>query len=275
MTITCDLGKTRKLESVHVMAFQRDGDFEIKAVEVATSGDKETWTHARTAENKLLGKVPGTDPSIEIVLQVTAEARYVRLNVTKTAAAGRVLLGEVIIKTADDAAAKAQPKPVEKKPLPKVTTPMQVKATLDEALLKAGVKFLYGCFATDVLRDAAGEPCGIVMANRAGRQAVVAKVIIDATDRAWVARMAGAKFQPFKPGKHEFRQVVIGGEVRTGESMVGRKIGRSYGVVARSRDGQTGRATGVSADIIEYTLTLDMPDASFASFAAADQLCAT
>ena len=269
VTITCDLGKARKLKSVHVLAFQRDGDFEVEAVEVATSADKKTWTHARTGENKLLGKVGGTDPSIEIVLQVTAEARYVRLAVKKTAAAGRVLLGEVIIRTADDAAAK--PKPVQKKPLPKVTTPMQVKVTLDAALEAAGVKFLYGCFPTDVLRDAEGKPAGIVMANRAGRQAVVAKAIIDATERATVARLAGAKFSTYPPGKHTFRQVVIGGEVMAGKGMTGRKIGRAYPVVARSRDGRSGRATGREADIIEYTLELPMKDASYASFAAAEQ----
>ena len=57
-----------------------------------------------------------------------------------------------------------------------------------------------------------GNPCGIVMANRAGRQAVVAKTIIDATDRAAVARLAGAKFRPYPAGVQTFRRVVIGGE---------------------------------------------------------------
>ena len=60
-------------------------------------------------------------------------------------------------------------------------TPLQIKAALDDALLKAKVDFLYGCFPSDVLTNADGSICGIVMANRAGRQAVRAKVIIDAT----------------------------------------------------------------------------------------------
>ena len=60
-----------------------------------------------------------------------------------------------------------------------VPTPMHIKRTLDAALLEAKVDFLYSCYATDVLRDAAGEICGIAMANRGGRQVVLAKTIID------------------------------------------------------------------------------------------------
>jgi len=70
-------------------------------------------------------------------------------------------------------------------------TPMNVKRTLDEALLEADIPFLFGCYVTDILCDADGGPAGIVMANRSGRQAVIAKVVIDATDRAAAARLAG------------------------------------------------------------------------------------
>ena len=80
----------------------------------------------------------------------------------------------------------------------------------------ARVDFLYGCYATDVLHDASGNLCGIVMANRAGRQAVVAKTIIDATDRAWVRGSAGDEFRPYPAGLQTFHRVVIGGEPRTG-----------------------------------------------------------
>jgi len=82
---------------------------------------------------------------------------------------------------------------------------MQVKQALDDALLNAGVGFLYGCYATDLLYDSAGQPAGIVMANRSGRQAVRAKIVIDATQRAAVARMAGAEFDPYPAGMRTFR----------------------------------------------------------------------
>ena len=102
--------------------------------------------------------------------------------------------------------------------------PMHVKRVLDQALLDAGVEFLYNCYATDVIHDADGRPCGIVMANRAGRQAVLAKTIIDATERAVVARLAGARFRPYPAGPQTFRRVVIGGQQQSGPGLTGRVI---------------------------------------------------
>ena len=138
--------------------------------------------------------------------------------------------------------------------------PMHVKRVLDEALLAAGVRYLYSCHATDVLRDPAGNPCGIVMANRAGRQAVVAKTIVDATDRATVARLAGARFRPYPAGTHTFQRVVIGGEVQQGESLSARTISPPF---------QGG------FQIIQYTLRLPMQDEGYASWAAAEQQART
>ena len=95
-----------------------------------------------------------------------AKARYVKLAITKADDVERMLLGEIeIIEPAG-----AQPSPSGRSAPP--PRPMHVKKTLDEALLEAGVDFLYSCYATDVLTDDGGQPCGIVMANRAGRQAV-------------------------------------------------------------------------------------------------------
>ncbi len=139
--------------------------------------------------------------------------------------------------------------------------PMQVKRTMDEALLEAGVQFLFGCYATDVLRGDRGEIAGIVMANRSGRQAVRAKVIIDATPRASVARMAGAVFKPYPAGLRSFKRVVVGGDVRTGKDIQARKMPTPIPV----KDGPRREA-------IEYTLRIRMKDGSFASFARAEQI---
>jgi glycine/D-amino acid oxidase-like deaminating enzyme len=140
-------------------------------------------------------------------------------------------------------------------------TPMQVKRALDEALLEAGVQFLFGCYATDVLREASGEVAGIVIANRSGRQAVRAKVIIDATPRANVARMAGAAFEPYPAGLQSFKRIVVGGDVRNGEDIQAQKMPTPIPV----KDGPTRQA-------IEYTLKILMSDGSFASFARAEQI---
>jgi len=138
--------------------------------------------------------------------------------------------------------------------------PLHVKKTLDEELLRSGVRFLYSCYATDVLRDGDGNPCGVVIANRAGRQAVVGKVVIDATERAWIARKAGARFRPFPAGPQTFKRVVIGGEARKGENLVARKLETAFV--------RNGRKYG----IIEYTLRIPMRDGTYKSWAEAEQI---
>jgi len=141
-------------------------------------------------------------------------------------------------------------------------TPMQVKRTLDEALIEAGVQFLYGCYVTDVLYDNRGGIAGVVIANRSGRQAVRAKVIIDATARANVARLAGALFEPYPSGLHTFKRAVVGGEVRAGESIID----------VRKMPSPLRHADGSMCEPSEYTLRIPMKDGSFASFAQAEQI---
>ncbi len=140
----------------------------------------------------------------------------------------------------------------------RTTTPMRVKKTLEAALLESGVDFLLGCCVTDVLFDGEGQPAGIVMANRAGRQAVVAKVVIDATQRAVVAKMAGAEHRPWVPGKHVCRRVVLGGGP-TSSAEPARRI--AAGV----------EAEGQKLHYYEYSLELDLGDGSFPELAEAEQ----
>ena len=152
---------------------------------------------------------------------------------------------------------------------PNVLRPMHVKKTLDEALLDAGVTFLYGCYATDVLRDTDGRPCGIVMANRAGRQAVVAKVTVDATDRAWVARMAGADSRAWSDGAQTFRRVVLGGTPRI-DIDANRRVVFQHEIPGKRSS--AAKSPTELLEAVEYTLKIDMPDGSFASYARAEQL---
>jgi hypothetical protein len=138
---------------------------------------------------------------------------------------------------------------------------MQVKRTLDEALLDANVQFLYSCYATDVLRDSNGKPAGIVMANRSGRQAVKAKIIIDATLRSTVARIAGADFEPYPEGLQTFKYIVIGDEMQPDKELMTRKMPSPILT-----------SNGPARYAIEYTLKIPMEDSSFASFAKVGQI---
>ena len=137
---------------------------------------------------------------------------------------------------------------------PGPTAPLRLKKTLEEALTKAGVRFVLGSAPTDVLVDKAGRPAGIVIANRAGRQAVVAKVVIDATVQASVAAQAGADFHPWAGGRVEFRRVVLGGQP-AGEELIRRRI-------PLPEEGK---------DYVEYSFQLDLPDAKAMSLARAEQ----
>ena len=140
--------------------------------------------------------------------------------------------------------------------------PMHVKRTLDQALLEADVRFLFGCFATDVLRDANGQLAGIVMANRAGRQAVVAKVVIDATERATVSGLAGATRRPFPAGSAAFQRVVVGGQPPSSDRVGVKKLPLNW----------FGKRKGGPSQAFLCTLALPMEDGSYASVAKAEQL---
>jgi len=265
VTVTADLKEPKDVKEVRLMFFRRvastpDDNFDVESLTVSTSDDKQTWRQVATVRSK-----PFQNERGQLTVPIGAKARYVKLDVKKPDGMTRTLLGEIEIIAPAPAVA---PPPVINFPPPR---PMHVKKSLDEALLEAKVPFLYSCCATDVLRDVGGNPCGIVMANRAGRQAVVAKTIIDATDRAAVARMAGARFRPYPAGTHTFRRVVIGGELREAENI-------SHRIVLPPFKGRYPNPAGTSGgtfEVIEYTLQLPVADDGYAAHAAAEQLART
>jgi flavin-dependent dehydrogenase len=137
---------------------------------------------------------------------------------------------------------------------PGPAAPLRIKQTLEAALHTAGVQFLLGSTPTELLRDAAGNPAGIVIANRAGRQAIVAKVVIDSTPDASLAAEAGARFHPWKGGPLDVKRVVLGGKP-VNEDAISRRI----------------PLPEEKQDYLEYSLRLNVPDASAFSLARAEQ----
>jgi ribulose 1,5-bisphosphate synthetase/thiazole synthase len=249
VTITAELGREHGFQGVHVLVYQRDNDFEVESVTASVSDDLQEWKEIAVIKNEKLGTGSSEESAINLSAPVKEKARYVKLFVKKSENVERILLGEIVL--------EQEGTTVESSERPRIPpTPMQVKRTLDEALLEAGVQFLYGCYVTDVLRDGAGNPAGIVMVNRSGRQAVKAKVIIDATMRATVVRLAGADFRQYPIGTQSFKHIAVGGEVQNGEGIQARKMPMPI----------TGR------EVIEYTLEIPMEDVSYASFAEAEQV---
>ncbi len=266
--ITADLGESRAMREARIVIYQRDHgdpekDFKVQHVRIATSADGSDWSEPVRIENRDVPAGVSGPVGTPIVLTTPLEtsARFVRFQVTRTEDVSRVLIGEIEVLAAEgelvDEPARPQP-----------PRPMHVKQTLEQALIEAGVPFLFSCYATDVLRDADGAPAGIVMANRAGRQAVRARTIIDATDRGTVARLAGARFRPYPSGAQVFRRTVIGGEPVDLEQGSLRTIDPPFAAIP----GQAVSGAAGPFLTIEYTLELPMPDGSYAAFAAADQL---
>ena len=264
VTLTVDLGKRQQIQETRLMAYYRGsgqgpGNFMVSHVDVSVSDDGQTWTTVGSVERKAIDDVS------TLAIAVGRQGRYVKLDVHKPEAETRVLLGEIEI------LGPPSPTKVVDETTPQPPRPMHVKRTLDNALLAAGVQYLYGCQPTEVLVDKSGRIGGFVMSNRAGRQAVIAKTIIDATDRGHVARMAGARFQPFQPGTQTFRRVVVGGEPCNAENMTSRLVGRPYqGPYPNKAQTSSGEFS-----LIEYTLQLPMADDSPASWAAVDQKART
>jgi NADPH-dependent 2,4-dienoyl-CoA reductase/sulfur reductase-like enzyme len=72
-------------------------------------------------------------------------------------------------------------------------TPLHVKRTLEQNLVRAGVPFLLNCQPAGILAGAGGKVSGIVLANRSGRQGIRAALVVDATLDGRVLSQAGVE----------------------------------------------------------------------------------
>lgn len=76
-------------------------------------------------------------------------------------------------------------------------TPFSYRTKCEAVLQQAGVVYLNNTRPAGVLVDDNGKLCGVVTANKAGLQSVVAKVVLDCTYTAVVAGQAGADCTPW------------------------------------------------------------------------------
>jgi ribulose 1,5-bisphosphate synthetase/thiazole synthase len=83
----------------------------------------------------------------------------------------------------------------------------KVKKTLEDRLLAANVKLLYASLPVELcLVD--GIVHGIVIGNKSGRQVIQCQTIIDTTETALVAKLAGAEFAPAANETATFKRVL-------------------------------------------------------------------
>lgn len=138
--------------------------------------------------------------------------------------------------------------------------PLKFKQTLDNELINNKADFLFSSYVTDLLTDSHGNPAGVVIANRSGRQAVKAKIIIDATPRAMVTRLTSAVFTAYPAGKQNFRFIVVGNNEKKLTDGSARVMPQP--VIFKEK----------SYKAIEYSIDIVMKDGSYESFANAEQI---
>ena len=147
-------------------------------------------------------------------------------------------------------------------------TPVEVKGLLDRALLKRNIKFLTGSFPAELLVDQKGAPSGLTMVNRSGRQAVRAKVVIDATPNAVLVRQRPELLTPFGPGKKTASFTVIGGELNAGdESIRGEKV-PGVNFQSKTRGGKKKKQITKQYSAYKYDASLELKTDTFRACSA-------
>ena len=186
VAVTADLGAAAgRLLSLRLLAYRRaaSGGFVTGTVRVEGSADGASWTPLEGTMTATNEANPGESDTLDVFTFSPAQEvspAYLRISCVRASGYGRQLLAELTI-----VMTSATPFP---------TRPLVVAQALDRVLLDAEVPFLTGSPATDVLWDGAGRLAGVAVANRSGRQAIQAKVVVDATEWAAVARAAGVPF---------------------------------------------------------------------------------
>ena len=83
----------------------------------------------------------------------------------------------------------------------------KVKLSLEDLLLEAGVDLLYASFPV-ALAVEGGALTAIIIGDKSGRQAIPCQMLLDTTETAVVARLAGAAFELPPKAPVEFRRTI-------------------------------------------------------------------
>ena len=250
VTVTAVLTEPQFVRAAELKAFNRSRDFQVKDAQLEVSADGKKWRKLGTFACENFGG-KGT-----VTIPVNDRIHHARLLVRRAASANRRRRGSLTF-------LPKEPPPGTAKSV--VVRPMHVKTTLEDALRTAKVEFLFGCYPSELLTDAAGQPAGLVMVNRMGRQAVRAKVVIDATEQAVVARMAGVQFGEFKSGPQPLRWVTIAEKARDGAQA--KQL--PFPVTVLDMKGQ--RVTKQKASWFEYALSVELADDGWPARARLEQ----
>lgn len=82
-----------------------------------------------------------------------------------------------------------------------------VKLALEDLLFSGGVELIYASQPIEILLEDE-TAVGLIIGNKSGRQVITGKIIIDATETATVARIAGAGFETPRPQMFRFNRTL-------------------------------------------------------------------
>jgi hypothetical protein len=208
VTISVDLQEVVAVKEIAATAFRRAGDFEVQNTHVLISPDGESWQDLGDFDFEL------EKDRQEFTIPIPVPTRYVKLLFRRAPGTERILVGSVKFVGRDTVLPSRH----------RAVRPLHVKKTLESALQQANVPFLFGCYPTELLVDSNGRISGLVMANRMGRQAIRAKAVIDCTEHALLARLAGVKMRDPGDSEQLIRWVTISGEPTSADDMTVRKL---------------------------------------------------
>ena len=261
VAVTLDLGRVVPVDELVANVFEREGEggFCTGGIDVQGSADGRAWSP--------VGRTSSREPTdmhecVALTVPVRGDYRFLKVLVSVGEGYKRQLLGEL---SAYPSGSSSEEK------LSDQTTPIRVKKALDQALLNAHIPFLTGSLASEPLVDASGKLAGVVMANRSGRQAVRAKVVIDATERGLLARSAGAQATPFPAGTYTFKRRMVAGEAPRAEGV---RVQELFGVSPARVTGvepPKGMPDTIQGRLFECAIDLPMKDGSERSFEEAEQ----
>lgn len=177
MVLHLDLSEAKKVGSLVLVAFYRAGLCELDSIRVEASEDGQHWQQVGLGRRLPGIKLSDDDADFHVLkLEKPLAMRYWKIHADHTPSSRSVFASELYLfadpKAVDSLVVRESGRSAPPRP-------MHVKRELDKTLLEAGVEFLYGAYETGRIVAPDGGTAGVLISNRAGRQAIVAKRVID------------------------------------------------------------------------------------------------
>lgn len=154
----------------------------------------------------------------------------------------------------------------------KLTQPLAIRKRLDKQLLDAKIPFRTWTYVKEIVRGQDGKVSGVTLVNRNGERFLPCRAVIDATERAYLAKAAGSKFKPFPAGKYKVRRRVVSGEEPKAKGLVAKKLGTT-GVhkISVGSPRSVDKPAPIKGFLWECEFEFDFKDGSAFEFAALEQ----